>query len=511
MRIGIDVGGTNTDAVAIEGREVVVAHKTPTTPDVLEGIEKALQAVLREVPAQSIRAVMLGTTHFANALVQERRLAPVAVLRLALPSGAALPPFVDWPGGLRGVVEGRVFQLHGGYEFDGRELAALDPNEVRQAARDIRRLGLKVAAISSVFSPVRDTMEAQAAAMLREQVPGLEITASASIGSVGLLERENAAILNATLLPLAEEIVGSFGRALERQGLHCPFYLTQNDGTLMSADYARQFPVRTISSGPTNSMRGAAFLSGMQDAVVIDIGGTTTDVGVLVSGFPRPAARTVEIAGVKTNFRMPDVFSLGLGGGSVVDRALRRVGPLSVGYRLPEEAWVFGGSTLTATDIAVRAGRAAVGVAQNVPISTEEARHMLTVIDEMVARTVDRMKPSREPLPAVIVGGGSILAAETIQGVSQVLRPPHFAFANALGAAIAQVGGEIDRVFDLEGVARETVVAQARAAATERAVAAGADPASVRVVDFEEVPLAYLPSRASRIRAKAVGDLQEVG
>lgn len=511
MRIGIDVGGTHTDAVVVDGARVASAFKTPTTPDVLGGIEQAIRGVLQAVDPASIGAVMLGTTHFANALVQAQRLTPVAVLRLGLPSGEALPPMVDWPESLRSVVEGQVFMLHGGHEFDGREIAPFDEAEVRTAARQVRESGIRVAAVSAVFSPANDDMERRAAAILAEEVPGLEITLSSSIGSVGLLERENAAILNATLLPLAEEIVEAFGGALRRLGLGCHFFFTQNDGTLMSAEFARRFPVLTISSGPTNSMRGAAYLSGLKDAVVVDVGGTTTDVGVLVGGFPRAAARTVEICGVRTNFRMPDVYSFGLGGGSRVDLQAGTVGPTSVGYRLTEEARVFGGATLTATDIAVAGGRASLGERGLVPVDEAEAARILRLMDEQVATAVDRMKPSRRPLPVIVVGGGSILIPGAIEGTSEVIRPEHFSVANAIGAAIAQVGGEIDRVFDLEGVTREEVLSQARSEAVQRAVEAGALPGTAEIVDFEEVPLAYLPSRASRIRMKSVGDLGEVG
>ena len=111
----------------------------------------------------------------------------------------------------------------------------------------------------------------------------------------------------------------------------------------------------TFASGPTNSIRGAAFLSGVSDAIVVDIGGTTSDVGALHKGFPRPATVAVEVGGVRTNFRMPDVFSFGLGGGSLVVDGPKgvTVGPRSVGYKLVTEALVFGGSTLTTTDIVV--------------------------------------------------------------------------------------------------------------------------------------------------------------
>ena len=100
------------------------------------------------------------------------------------------------------------------------------------------------------------------------------------------MERENAAILNTTLLPFADRVVSSFLGALKKRQLHCPVYISQNDGTLMSADFVRSYPALTFASGPTNSLRGAYKLTGLKDAIVVDIGGTTSDIGVLQNGFP---------------------------------------------------------------------------------------------------------------------------------------------------------------------------------------------------------------------------------
>src|SRR6185295_18490588 len=192
-----------------------------------------------------------------------------------------------------------------------------------------------------------------------EELPDAAISLSHEIGRIGLLERENATIMNACLRDLAVNIVEAFHAALDEFGIDAPVYLSQNDGTLMTVDFAERYPVATFASGPTNSMRGAAFLSGLADCAVIDIGGTTSDVGILQHGFPREAAVAVEIGGVRTNFRMPDVLSLGIGGGSHVDGA--EVGPQSVGYELTSRALVFGGDVLTATDLAVAAGLADIG------------------------------------------------------------------------------------------------------------------------------------------------------
>jgi N-methylhydantoinase A/oxoprolinase/acetone carboxylase beta subunit len=323
-----------------------------------------------------------------------------------------------------------------------------------------------------------------------------------------LLERENAAILNACLRPLARETVSAFRQSIAEQGITAPLYITQNDGTLMSADYAEQYPVLTFASGPTNSMRGAAFLSGLKDAMVVDVGGTTSDVGALTHGFPREASVAVDIGGVRTNFRMPDVYSFGLGGGSLVREDPLRVGPQSVGYRITEEALVFGGETLTTTDVAVAAGAADIGDTERVRgIDPSLVRSAMARIQEMTDAAVDRMKTSAEPIPVIIVGGGSILIASPVAGASEMVKPDHFEAANAVGAAIAQISGEVDRVYALASMSRDDAVADAKAEATAKAIDAGADPETVQIVDVEDVPLAYLPGNATRIRVKAVGDL----
>lgn len=510
MRIGIDVGGTNTDAVLMDGREVVGWHKTPTTPDVTEGITTALGQILADtgvLPTQ-IDAVMIGTTHFTNAVVERRRLTPTAALRIGLPATAALPPMVDWPPELRETIGNHSYLVHGGFEFDGREIAPLGEDEIREAARDIQAKGIRAVAVSSVFSPVNPEHEVRAGEILQEAIPGIQVTLSHEIGRIGLLERENAAIMNACLTDLAHAIVAAFRQALADMAIRAPFYLSQNDGTLMSAEFVEKYPVLTFASGPTNSMRGAAFLSGISDGVVIDLGGTTSDVGVLVQGFPREASVAVEVGGVRTNFRMPDVYSIGLGGGSLVRTEPLTIGPQSVGYELTEKALVFGGDVLTATDIAVAAGLAEIGdpsrVAHLDPALVQEG---LARIQEMLDVAVDRMKTSPDPVPVILVGGGTILVAGELTGASELIRPDHFPVANAIGAAIAQVGGETDRVFSLAEISREEALDQAKQEATEKAITAGAKPETVAIVDIEEVPLAYLPGNATRIRVKAVGDL----
>jgi N-methylhydantoinase A/oxoprolinase/acetone carboxylase beta subunit len=326
---------------------------------------------------------------------------------------------------------------------------------------------------------------------------------------MGLLERENAAILNACLHDLATLTINAFRASLVKAGISAPLYITQNDGTLMSAEHAERYPVSTFSSGPTNSMRGAAFLSGLKDAMVVDIGGTTTDVGALINGFPREASVAVQVGGVRINLRMPDVLTIGLGGGSHVTLCPLEIGPQSVGYELSQKALVFGGSTLTTTDIAVAAGYAKIGDRRKVEqLPQDLIVQAVERIHELTEEAIDRMKLLAGDVPVVLVGGGSVLINRPIKGASSVVKPQHFEVANAVGAAIAQISGEADRVFSLEKLSRDAALVQAEKEARDKALAAGADPASVKIVDVEDVPLSYLPSNAMRIRIKAVGDLR---
>jgi N-methylhydantoinase A/oxoprolinase/acetone carboxylase beta subunit len=253
-------------------------------------------------------------------------------------------------------------------------------------------------------------------------------------------------------------------------------------------------------------MRGAAFLSGVADAIVVDVGGTTTDVGGVRHGFPREANTVVEVGGVRTLFRMPDVLSLALGGGTLVERDPLRIGPESVGFRLTEQALVFGGDRLTCTDLAVAAGLASLGepaAARRLP--PDLVRAAVGEIHARIAEAVDRMKPDAREIPVIAVGGASFLVPPRMPGVSRVLAVPHHAVANAVGAAIAQVGGELDQVF--QNMSREAAIAEARRLAEERAVRAGARRETLTVVEVEDIPLAYLPGNSLRTRVRVVGEI----
>ncbi|WP_433433150.1 hydantoinase/oxoprolinase family protein [Nonomuraea sp. CA-141351] len=535
LRIGIDVGGTNTDAVVLgaDGR-VIAKAKRPTTPDVTEGLRAALDAVLGELsqgtdplgsgatgpdghagPHARISRVMLGTTHATNAILERRNLGRVAVLRLGAPATTSVPPLSGWPGDLREAVSAGEAIVPGGHYVDGREIGRPGLDEVR---RFLDGVEADAVAVTSVFSPASGEHERLVEELVKAEY-GLPVSVSQEIGSLGLLERENATVLNAALYGVAAHVTEALVTALAERGLGARPYLAQNDGTLMTLEHAARLPVSTIGSGPANSLRGAAYLSGVADAIVVDVGGTSTDLGVLAGGFPRESAAAVEIGGVLTNFRMPDILAIALGGGTVVRNG--GIGPDSVGYRIVREALVFGGATVTMTDAAVAAGRSpheAAGWRERLEAAAQALEadmsermedtleRAVAIADEMVIDAVDRMALGKTDRPLVAVGGGAFLLPDVIPGASRVIRPEHAEVANAVGAAIALASGRVDTILPA-GDSRSEAIERAKEEAAARAVAAGADPSGVEIVDLLEVPLSYLSEPAVRVHVKAAGPL----
>jgi N-methylhydantoinase A/oxoprolinase/acetone carboxylase beta subunit len=512
LRLGIDVGGTNTDAVVLDDQANLLARfKSPTTPDVMSGVRNALHGLVSEHPELdlgSIRNAMLGTTACTNAILERRNLNRVGLIRVGAPATLAILPYVGWPAQLKEAVGGHYAVVGGGHEYDGREIGPLDTDAIRKAAESFRGQVDSVAVVS-VFSPVDAGHEERAAEILLDVLGDLPVTYSHEIGSIGLLERENASILNAAVVRAARVAASGFENALKEHGIQARMFFSQNDGTLMALEYAIRYPILTVASGPSNSIRGAAFLSRLRDAIVVDVGGTSTDVGILVNGFPRESSIAVEIGGVRTNFRMPDLISIALGGGTRVHQnGALRLGPDSVGYRITEEGIVFGGSTLTLSDVAVASGQAVMGDAVRVvSLDRELVSEATAHIRNACETVIDRMKTSAQPMPVVLVGGGSVIVPDDLVGASEVLRPQNFDVANAIGAAIAQCSGEIERVFSLDEHTRDEAMEIARQMAHDEAVRAGAEAGSVEIVDVHEVPLAYLPGNATRIRVRAAGDL----
>ncbi|KAJ4409144.1 hypothetical protein N0V82_009557 [Gnomoniopsis sp. IMI 355080] len=534
LRIGVDVGGTNTDGVIIDpsltsttNKGIVAYHKSPTTTNPSDGINAAITHMFTSttpaIDPKDVASVTIGTTHFVNAVVERdaRRLCKVAVVRLAGPFGKHAPPCVDWPADMKDLVLGHWGSVKGGLEVDGILIAELDEEAVREQCRQIQEKGIRSIVVNGVFSPI-DTVylqEERAAEIIQEQLGGdVDVVLSKEVANLGFLERENAAILNAAILPFARKTIRSFQDPVKKLGLDCPVFITQNDGTILSGEAASRLPIRTFSSGPTNSMRGAAFLTSGEETegkalMVVDVGGTTTDVGLLLAnGFPRQQAAYSDLAGVRMNFSCPDVKSIGLGGGSIVRRGTglgkTTVGPDSVGYKITEKAIVFGGDVLTTTDATVAYhSDVDIGSPELIrgKLNNDELAEVQAVIKQKLEKVIDMMKTSPEDLPVLLVGGGAVIAPDELKGASKVLKPRWSGVANAIGAAMAGISAVIDTVKSTENKSTTKLLEEIAAEAVEKTVAAGASKQSVKIVEMETLPLQYIANK-SRFIVRAAGD-----
>jgi len=294
LRVGFDVGGTFTDGVLMCGREVLAKAKSLTTPDVTGGIVEALEAVMTKSGANptEVAMVSLGTTHTTNALIERRNLNQVGIFRLGAPATTAIPPLTGWPDSLKEAIGGHelVHIIRGGSEYDGRDIVPLDKKAIEDACKSMKGKACKSmkgkvdsVSITGVFSPIINDHEEQAAEIVRnvlgEDIP---ITLSHRIATISLLERENSTILNASVITVMRRAVNSLKAAVRKRGIDAPLFIVQNDGSVMSADYAIDYPIFTVASGPAASVRGSVYLSGIEDGVVVDIGGTSTDVAYIV-------------------------------------------------------------------------------------------------------------------------------------------------------------------------------------------------------------------------------------
>ncbi|CAL3965121.1 hypothetical protein PZA11_002059 [Diplocarpon coronariae] len=514
--IGIDVGGTNTDSVILQNDQVLAWHKTPTTPDIQEGVERAIAAVVKEakISSSNIGSVKIGTTQFVNAVLEQdsSKLDKVAIVRLCGPYSRGSPPFANFPSRLRGLMEGHSGFVDGGYQVDGAPILPLNSGQLKEQAAIIRSKSLTSVVVIGIYSPSNPSQEEEARQILAQALgPGYDISCSHAIGRTGFLERENASILNASLRRFARHVIDGFRFAVQRLG-RCNLYITLNDGTLSKASTAAEYPVRCFSSGPTNSARGAALLANLEiaddsddrEVLVVDVGGTTTDIcALLQTGYPRQSAAFVKIAGLRTNFTIPDVKSIALGGGSLVriNGAQTSVGPDSVGSKLDMQAIFVGGGTLTTTDLVLENDITQCQVSSELRVSA------LLEISRALEEAIDIVKTKQGDAKVILVGGGSIIIPGTIAGVGEVIRPKYLEVANAVGAAIGKISGAVDStVVPVSGFIDKDIQ-EAKTLAIERCIAAGGNIKTIEIVEVDVIPVSYVTNGATRLLVRVVGDL----
>lgn len=508
--IGVDIGGTNSDAVLVDANDrIVSAVKAVTTEDISLGFADALNKLLLNsaVNPKEISGVFLGTTHATNALLQKKDLFRVGVIRIAGQRPQSLPVAYAWPKDLKDAVIRGVETVGGGFECNGGLLTPLRNQEIRNAIERLLKNNVESIAVVGVFSPLNGEHENTVSELIRE-IAGNDFPVSLSneIGGIGFLERENSTILNAALKRVMETGFRSLQTVCKSLNLICPLMITQNDGSLIDLNRAMKYPVLTISAGPTNSFIGGTRLTELENAVVVDIGGTSTDVGLVRKRFPVRSLNTSNIGGVSLNFPMPDVLSIALGGGSLlnIDSNIPTIGPISVAKSLMSQALSFGGSKLTLTDAALAMGFVKINGARIDRIKMDMNKG-ISVFDQVVGKLNDlivKMSGEYKSLPTVFVGGGSALLPPDMFGGNYLI-PKYFDVANAYGAALSEISGTVDTVVSLKD--REKVLSGLYEQAQKKAVDQGAKVESLRLVDQQIIPYSYVPNQMARVIVRFSG------
>lgn len=453
--LGVDLGEQHVNAVVVDRRRNLLgAASCPREEELVAAVGRAVDEVLAAAGArpEDVLYAVVASDHCLRAVRDRQGLARVAVIRLASPEGATIPPLFEWPADLAAAIGGTVYQLSGGFELDGRPIKpGPEDGRVAEVAEEIRRRGLDGAAVSGVFSPAHQYQEVQLAARLREALsPEFLVTLSHGFGSIGLLERENTTALNASLAKVGPMAGEALSRALSSRGSAAQIFVAQNDGTVMALPGARRFPILTVRSVSAHTLRGAAYLSGLDDGVVLACGGDHVDVGRVAGGFPRESLGIGTIAGVRVSVPLPDMLTIPLG-------------------------------------------------------EAPEGDSLPGLLLERLENALDRVKGTPEPVPVIGAGPCAYRLPERLRGTSRVIRPVHGAFAGAISAAIAPVGGRADGVYSLDRWTREGALADTERRAREWAVEAGADPGTLAVTRVDEVALTYLPGNVLRIRVKVTG------
>ena len=500
--IGIDIGGTNTDCVLLGADGAIYNKKKIATSHALhESVVAAIQEVTTDIDVQDIMRVAIGTTFATNAVLEAKELLPVGVIRIA-GQKPALPAGYGWPEKLKSLVIKKTITIDGGSRCDGIPLNAFSKTQAEEAVKALLEAGAKALAIVGVYSPLCSHEEKVVEEIAKKQSSDLFITCSSDIGGIGFLARESASLLNASLKCALQLGFTKMEEAIGHLGLTCPIFMVKNDGSVMGIQEAIQNPILTIAAGQTNSFFGASAIAKTKNAVVIDIGGTSTDIGLVVNGIAKRSCHTASIGEVKLQFPMPDALSLAIGGGTIVKIEDGKVtlGPESVGRNLMQEAMCFGGSTLTLTDVALKAGKMTIkgSDVDKIPIDSSVAQAVMNQVEASITKAVHLMQGQEKSLSVIICGGGALIGFQ-----EGMILPENAGFANAYGAAMAGVSHTIDQVVSL--LERDFVLDSLKKAAIAKAIENGANPKHTQISHIEISPYAYSKDALARVIISASG------
>src|ERR1035437_181350 len=393
MLIGIDVGGTTTDAVLIQNGEVCSTAKVSTKPEkILNSLLEALDAISRDISPKQLERVVFSTTVITN-LIAEGKTDRVALV--LIPGPGINPASYSFPDS---------FYLKGAIDCRGREIQALDAAEARKTVNLIRKFGFSRAAIVSKFGQRNPCHEHVIEEIFREIYPDciLELGHKVS-GKLNFPRRIATAMLTSSTRARYQKFVEDVITALEKRNITAPVYILKADGGALPIEKSIEFPVETIFSGPAASMIGAIALSPEgETSVVVDIGGTTTDLALILSGKPLFTSEGVKIGGFLTHVRSFAVRSIAVGGDSVVrvvdsknDTNLITIGPDRAG-----PAYCMGGNKTTPTDALRVLGLIEIG-------NLKQAR-------EAITSTASRLGKSEIETASIIVDKTTQIIVEAV-------------------------------------------------------------------------------------------------
>ena len=461
MIIGLDVGGTHTDAVLISQSGLEKEVKVPTEETQLfQSVLAGLDAVTQGIDPKKIRRAVLSTTLAANLVVQQK-LPPVGMI---VAGGPGIDPELFRIGT-------HYYKVKGALDHRGREITPLDENEIRAVAQEIKRAGVRYAGVATKFSVHNPDHEKRIAAIMAPYFERVFLGHQLS-GNLNFPRRITTTYLNAAVYPVHKDFFEAVKLSLAKKGLEVPLRILKPDGGNMNFDSSFDHPAMTILSGPSASVMGALASAPRSGAsLVLDIGGTTTDMAVLIDGVPLLAPMGIEIGPYKTLIRALQSQSIGVGGDSVVHL---QDGQLTVGPDRLGLAMAYGGPAPTPTDAFSILGfissgdrnRAAEGlapIAQALGVTLEAAavrifeqacRQILSAAQEMIDRinskpvyTVHELWQGSEVRPRhmMILGGPAPQFAEKLKTMfnGSVTVVDHWQVANAIGCALARTTSEV--------------------------------------------------------------------
>jgi N-methylhydantoinase A/oxoprolinase/acetone carboxylase beta subunit len=472
MIIGLDVGGTHTDVVLLGNEGLMGSVKIPTdTGDLFQTVLAGIEQITRDVSPGSIQRLVLSTTLTTNAVVQDK----VPRVGMLVAGGPGINPEVYRTCDDYYVVAGAI-------DHRGRETAPIDPDQINAVAARMVKRGIELVGVVGKFSIRNPDHETAIAKLINTRFNKVFLGHRVS-ANLNFPRRIATTYLNTAVYPIHREFYAAVKKSLERKGLKVPIRILKADGGNMSLDASIDFPAQTILSGPAASVMGClAFAPDEEECLVMDIGGTTTDMAVMVKDAPLLDPKGTSIHPLKTLVRSLKTHSIGVGGDSAVQIV---DGRLHVGPERRGPAMAYGGPVPTPTDAmlvlgilkgpgqtAAQGGLAdlADGLGMTVAETAAEifthtcekilaqARQMIDRINSQPVYTVHEMLEGHRVRPSriLVLGGPAAAFAGRLEQLSglQVGVVPRWAVANAIGAALARTTTEVTlRVDTQQGVA----------------------------------------------------------